>query len=60
MLLLEKRTDESNSFFYSDFKKFFQRLANEIERSVPLAMGQEQRVRDLSITGRHQVNVLAE
>lgn len=57
MLQLEKRSgDESATFFYSDFKKSFQRMANELERGVP----GPNKARDLSITGRHSVNVLAE
>lgn len=56
MLQLEKRGDEQASFFYTDFKKSFMKMANEIERTIP----ESDRARDLSITGRNEVNILAE
>jgi len=56
MLQLSKHSDETQSFFYSDFKLSFMRLANEIERSSPKSAGN----RDFSLTGRQQVNTLAE
>jgi len=56
MLQLSKHSDETQSFFYSDFKLSFMRLANEVERSSPKSAGN----RDFSLTGRQQVNTLAE
>ena len=48
MLQLEKNPDESKSFFYSEFKRSFERLANEIERQEPKCS----KVRDPSQKGR--------
>ena len=56
MLQLEKNPDESKSFFYSEFKRSFERLANEVERTEP----QCSKVRDPSQKGRQDVNELAE
>ena len=35
MLQLSKYSDDTQAFFYSDFKLSFMRLANEVERSSP-------------------------
>ena len=56
MLQLSKHSDEASAFFYSDFKLSFMRLANEVERSS----AESAKNRDFSISGRQQVNVLAE
>jgi len=56
MLQLEKNPDESKSFFYSEFKRSFERMANEVERQDPKCS----RVRDPSQKGRQTVNELAE
>jgi len=56
MLQLERRGEEQQSFFYTDFKKSFMKMANEIERTIP----ENERARDISIAGRNEVNVLAE
>ena len=56
MLQLERNPDESKSFFYSEFKRSFERLANEIERSEPKCA----KVRDPSHKSRRDVNELAE
>ena len=56
MLQLERRGEENFSFFYSDFKKSFEKMAKDIEKNIP----EQNRPRDISIQGRHQVNVLAE
>lgn len=56
MLQLEKNPDESKSFFYSEFKRSFERLANEVERVEPKCCI----VRDPSQKGRQDVNELAE
>ena len=56
MLQLERTQEESKSFFYSEFKRSFERLASEVERSEPKCA----QVRDPSHKGRKDVNELAE
>ena len=56
MLQLSKHSEDAASSFYSDFKLSFMRLANEVERSSPKSASN----RDFSMTGRQQVNQLAE
>lgn len=56
LLQLERRSDENFSFFYSEFKRSFQKMAYDIERSIP----EEQRPRDLSTQAGQTVNILAE
>ena len=56
MLQLERNTDESRAFFFSEFKRSFERLANEIERSELRCAA----VRDPSHQSRKDVNELAE
>jgi len=53
---LSKYSDDRASFFYSDFKLSFMRLANEVERSSPKSANN----RDFSVAGRQAVNQLAE
>ena len=48
MLQLSKYSDETATFFYSDFKLSFMRLANEVERSSPKSASN----RDFSLSGR--------
>lgn len=58
MLQLEKRErgEEHSSFFYTDFKKSFMRMAKDIEKTIP----NHNKVRDLSVAGVNEVNILAE
>jgi len=56
MLQLEKNPDESKSFFYSEFKRSFERMANEVERAEPKCA----EARNPSKAGRQDVNELAE